>query len=307
MKTIEHLLVIVDPTVERDFVVDRAKMIAKATKAKVTLFINNENTLTDRSYLYEGIDGEFFETQRQLFEDHYRKLLANLEIEFSKENIDTTTVFSEHHHLGEAIIEKAQEINPDLLLKSTHHHAVIERSVVSNTDWRLIRKCSCPVLLVKPNDWKANGSVVAAVDPFHRKAEQTDLDRRLLNYSELAANLLEQTPHVFHSFFPFVSSMFPLSPEASDGLEDMKKEHWEKLKDVLESHNIENENIHLSAGEIVPNLTKYLDSVNANILVVGALSRNFVERAIVGNTAEKILEDCPCDLLVIKPSAGEQE
>ncbi|MBT3531606.1 MAG: universal stress protein [Gammaproteobacteria bacterium] len=307
MKTIEHLLVVVDPTVERDFVVDRAKMVAKVTNAKVTLFINNENTLTDRSYLYEGIDGEFFETQRQLFEDHYRKLLSDLAIEFSEENIDTTTLFSEHHHLGEAIIDKAQEIKPDVLLKSTHHHAMMERSVVSNTDWRLIRKCSCPVLLVKPNDWKANGSVVVAVDPFHRKSEQTDLDHRLLNYAELAANLLEQTPHVFHSFFPFVSTMFPLGSEASDGLESMKKEHWEKLKDVLESHNIEKENVHLSAGEIVPHLTKYLDSVDANILVVGALSRNFIERAIVGNTAEKILEDSPCDLLVIKPSAGEQE
>ncbi len=307
MKTIEHLLVVVDPTVERDFVVERAKMIAKATRAKVTLFINNENTLTDRSYLYEGIDGEFFETQRQLFEDHYRKLLADLKSEFSKEDIETTTVFSEHHHLGEAIIEKVAEVKPDLLLKSTHHHALMERSVVSNTDWRLIRKCNCPVMLVKPNAWKENGSIVAAIDPFHRKADQTDLDHILLSYTELTSKLFEQTPHVFHSFFPFVSTMFPLGSEASDELDSMEKEHWDKLKEVLKDHDIARENVHLSAGELVPHLTKYLESADANLLVVGALSRNFIERAIVGNTAEKILEDCPCDLLILKPVSVKEQ
>jgi len=302
MKTIEHVLVVIDPTVERDFVVNRAKMIAEATRAKITLFINNENTLTDRSYLYEGIDGEFLETQRKLFEDHYKHILADLAVEFKGEKIETEIVFSEHHHLAESIIEKANEIKPSLILKSTHHHAMVQRSVVSNTDWRLIRKCDCPLMLVKPNEWKENGSIVAAVDPFHRKADQTDLDQILLKYTELASELLEQTPHVFHSYFPFVSTMFPLGFEVTDGLEDMEKEHRKKLNEVLKEHDIDRENVHLSSGEIVPHLTKHLKAVDANILVVGALSRNFIERAIVGNTAEKILEDSPCDLLIIKPS-----
>ena len=43
-----------------------------------------------------------------------------------------------------------------------------------------------------------------------------------------------------------------------------------------------------------------------NILVLGALSRNFVEKAIIGSTAEKILHDTSCDVLVMKHIAGSK-
>jgi hypothetical protein len=52
---------VVDPTVDRDFSIDKAKQIAKVTGSRVRFFINNPNTLSDHSYIYEGIDGKFFE------------------------------------------------------------------------------------------------------------------------------------------------------------------------------------------------------------------------------------------------------
>ena len=59
MNSIKSLLVVIDPTVERDAVLDRAIMIAKATTAKVHLLISNLNTLSEHSYIYEGVDGKF--------------------------------------------------------------------------------------------------------------------------------------------------------------------------------------------------------------------------------------------------------
>jgi hypothetical protein len=44
MTKLSSILVVVDPTVERDFVVERAVAIAKLTNVKVTLFINHANT-----------------------------------------------------------------------------------------------------------------------------------------------------------------------------------------------------------------------------------------------------------------------
>lgn len=68
----------------------------------------------------------------------------------------------------------------------------------------------------------------------------------------------------------------------------------------MAEHGLAEDKLELSRGELAPDLVRYLKSSNANLLVIGALSRNFLERAIVGNTAEKILEDCPCDVLVMK-------
>ena len=37
------------------------------------------------------------------------------------------------------------------------------------------------------------------------------------------------------------------------------------------------------------------------IVVMGALARAGLKRLLIGNTAERVLDHLPCDLLVIKP------
>ncbi len=68
----------------------------------------------------------------------------------------------------------------NLVIKSTHHHNLAQRLLITNTDWRLIRKCPSPLLLVKPREWQAKGNIVTGVDPMHLKAEQSRLDHQLL-------------------------------------------------------------------------------------------------------------------------------
>jgi universal stress protein E len=84
-------------------------------------------------------------------------------------------------------------------------------------------------------------------------------------------------------------------------LDRIREHHESKLMELLKDYNVEPENIKLSEGDLAPSLINHLKKVNANLLVIGALSRNVLERAIVGNTAERILEDSPCDVLVLKP------
>lgn len=300
MQSIKSILVVIDPTVERDFVVDRARLIAKATAAKVNLFINNPNSLNQQSYLYEGIDPDFFFKQRKLFTDHNKQLLEKLAADFTRDKIETTTTFEEQHNLAEAVIGQATKIHADLVIKSTHHHNLVERSLITNTDWRLIRKCNTPLLLVKPTQWHDNGNIITAVDPLHPKAEQSRLDHELLETTGFLAAKLQQEPHVFHSYFPFVSTLFAAGPQLEEGMNRIRDLHAEKLKKLLASHKIAAENIHLSRGELVPKLIDFLRETKANVLVIGALSRNIIERAIVGDTAQKILEGCPCDVMVLK-------
>lgn len=300
MNSLKSLLVVIDPTVERDTVLDRAIMLAKATDAKVHLLISNLNTLSEHSYIYEGVDGKFFETQRLLFEQHHQKILARAGEEVEAQNIKVELHFSEHHHLAESIIDHCNSIKPDLLLKSTHHHSTIERSIITNTDWRLIRKCPTPLMLVKPNEWHANGCVVTAVDPLHAKADQAKLDQVLLISARYLSKALNTPLKVFHSFFPFVSTLFPMGGETVEHVERIRGHHMGKMQALTAEFDIPEEAIHLSEGDLVHNLVTYVQDANANLLIMGALSRNVLERAIVGNTAEKILEDCPCDIMVLK-------
>jgi len=300
MASVDSILVIIDPTVERDFVIDRARSILEHGKTSVRFFINTANTLTQHSYAYEGMDGHFLEKQRELFVEHYEKILHDLVKEFSDLGYNATSAFTEEHNLAEAILAEVKEYDPDLVLKSTHHYNVLRKTLITNTDWRLIRKCRKPLLLVKPRPWAENGSVVASVDPLHAKAAQTKLDHVLIDTALGIAAEFNQTAKVFHCYFPFVGTMFPTASETSDQMAELKERHETKLNELLASHDIAPENVEMARGDLVPSLVHFLEKCNANILVIGALSRNILERAIVGNTAEKILDDCPCDVLIIK-------
>jgi len=299
MQSIQKLLVVVDPTVERDFVVERAMMLAKITNAKINFFINN-NALSRHNFNYEGISTEFFETQRTLFEKQHEKLLINLVAQFTEAGLEASADLASGNSLAEAVIQRVSESRPDLVLKSTHHHSLIERTLITNTDWRLIRKCPVPLMLVKPNQWKISGSVVTAIDPMHTKSEQSTLDELLLTLTGQIAHFLNLKPHLFHSYFPFASSLFPMGGESAEYLSRIRLQHQEKLKLVTSKHAFKEENIHLCQGELIPTLIEYLAKSEANLVVMGSLSRSSIERAIIGYTAEKILERCPCDILVVK-------
>lgn len=278
MNDINSILVIIDPTVMRDHVVERAKLLSQQLEAGVELFINN--------YQSTG------------FEEN---ILENLEKEFSALQLSVTTVFRSDKNLTDAIVNNVKLLKPDIVLKSTHGHNLLKQTLLSNTDWQLIRDCPAPLLLVKPSAWHNNGSVVAAVDPLHNKAEQTNLDHLLIEHAEYFEQQFNQKARVFHSYYPFSNAMHPKKSKSIEENREVKKIHNQKIYQLLSSHNIDPVHVEIVRGDLVDELLNYLKVTSSNVLVIGALSRSGLEKFIVGSTAEKILDSAPCDILIIKP------
>ncbi|MFL2545895.1 MAG: universal stress protein [Candidatus Rariloculaceae bacterium] len=40
---------------------------------------------------------------------------------------------------------------------------------------------------------------------------------------------------------------------------------------------------------------------NVDLIVMGAISRSGMDRVFLGNTAERVLDQLACDLLIVKP------
>ena len=76
---------------------------------------------------------------------------------------------------------------PDLVVKDTHYHSVIRRTVFTNTDWNLIRTCPAPLLLAKPGEWRAPPTLLAALDPGHLGDKPAALDHDILDAAQLLA------------------------------------------------------------------------------------------------------------------------
>ena len=64
---------------------------------------------------------------------------------------------------------------------------------------------------------------------------------------------------------------------------------------------IEKDHAHLVAGLTHEELPAIASKLDAAVVVMGAVARSSWKRLFIGATAERTLEDLPCDLLIIKP------
>jgi universal stress protein E len=306
VKDLNNLLVIIDPDIEDDFVIERARLIATAYRPRVHLYINKPNAITPEKYATKSFTSRFFRTQEKLFSRHYRQRLKAIKQEFNALDIQVETEFSDERHTADSILNRIQQQQPDLVLKSVQRQSALARILITNTDWRLIKNSPAPVLLVKSRQWASDGSVMAAVDPLHAKAAQNQLDHLLLDTVSSLAQHLNLKKRVFHCYFPDLSAMFPKVIDAQEYIQEVKARHTVKIEELLKQHDMDMDDVILTRGDLVRTLQHCIQREKTNILVLGALSRNFVERAIVGSTAEKMLYDTSCDVLAMRNPTGPE-
>lgn len=300
MKSLKKLLVIVDPDTDSDFVIERAILLAFNSKAQVLLVINKANVLPQHSEVQQGLASRFFRSQKQLFTEHYQSRLAALKTRFEAQGIEADTYFTADKNGAAVILRKIREFQPDMTLKSVQKKSALSRILITNTDWKLVKNCPSPLLLVKARPWAVDGAIMAAVDPLHSKAQQNQLDHLLLDTTASLAASLQLNARVFHCYFPDLSSMFPKVVDAEDYIREVRDIHWTRVRALIAEHGLSDDQVTMTRGDLIKTLLQTIRKDHVNILVLGALSRNVVENAIVGSTAEKILYDTPCDVLIMK-------
>ena len=300
MKEIKKLLVIIDPDVKNDFVIERARLLATAFRPEVELYINRPSDLKPKKRTRRQFFARLLGLRKPRSRRHYQQRLSALQQQFDGLGIEVRTTFTEYRHTADSILQKILDYEPDLALKSVQKQTALSRILITSTDWKLIKQSPAPLWLVKSGKWEPDGCTMAAVDPMHTKAQQNELDHLLLDAAQHMARGLGLKTRVFHCYFPDVSAMFPKVLDAADYIRGVRARHKAKIEELLTRHNLEVSDVILTRGDLVRTLQHSIRREKANVLVLGALSRNFVERTIVGSTAEKMLYDTNCDVLIMK-------
>jgi universal stress protein E len=194
--------------------------------------------------------------------------------------------------LYEGIIREALECDARYVFKDTHFHSAVSRALFSNTDWHLIQSCPAPLWLVKPGHDFDRPSILASVDPLHEHDTTASLDVRILSDAFELAGQLDGTVDVFHAYNPF---------ENPDDPDQPKSQHEAALDALADQFQTNPERVHLEAGSPVDLLPRVVAEKPFDLAVMGAVSRSRLEHAIIGNTAENVLDRLPSDVLVIKP------
>jgi nucleotide-binding universal stress UspA family protein len=175
---------------------------------------------------------------------------------------------------------------------------------------RLLRKCPCPVWVIRPTRARIQ-RVLAAVNPDPNEIE---LNRTILELASSVVRLHRSELHVVHAWELYGEatmrgSAFLHVPPAE--LEAMLTEERAKQDEALaellasvEPPPIEWE-VHLIKGpapQVVPALVA---KRRINLLVMGTVARTGVNAMVMGNTAERVLDEVKCSVIAVKPEGFE--
>ncbi len=305
MNKISKVLAVVDPTVAEQPAVRRAAWLAKSTDAELELLVCYYNEYLSGDRLFDSPSLE--KARDEVIQNHERHLEALAE-PLRADNIVVKTSAVWDHPLYEGIVRHAIECGASIVIKDTHHHSVVTRALLTNTDWNLIRTCPVPLWLVKPSEFDDAPVFVAAIDPMHQHDKPAALDDEILHVSLDIAAKVGGDVHAFHAYDPRIAvatatanAYIPVSLPFDQIEEQMHEDHQKRFIEITDFHKIDKDKAHLVAGLTHEELPAIADKLNASVVVMGAVARDRWKRLFIGATAERTLEDLPCDMLIIKP------
>ncbi len=315
---VANILVIIDPTASEHPVLDKALRLAQACDARLELLAcetRESRSLRHAAYLADAaagaVAGGSAGAAERGFIVNLRRLLEELAQPARRLGIDVTLDTASGDPLHRLLLERIKRGSADLVMKDTHHHALLQRTFMTHTDWHLIRGCPVPLLLVKSTPWPqpASGAPVlaAALDPGHPDDRAGVLDHHILDWVQWLAQRLGTTPRVLHAFLPLVltaetvgSGVGVSNAFAVDATRQALAARRRELEEFIAQHGLAADAAHLRLGvasQVLPALARELQ---IDVLTVGAISRSGLRRLFIGSTAERVLEHLPCDVLVMK-------
>ena len=290
------ILVVVDPhTDDEQPVLKRAAWLAEKTGAALELFACDYDADIDSGRIATVWIPEPGARDHLLL--RHRRRLETFATPLRGRGLAVTVDVAWDYPIDEAVVKHVAAKRPWLVAKDTHHHNVLQRTLLSNTDWNLIRDCPAPLLLVKPREIADKPVVLAAVDPVHEHDKPAQLDDAIYKLgSELCART-GGTLHLVHAVATPLGVELPPNVQAL-----VKAEHRRALQSFLTTHPVPGERVHAIEGLAHQCLQRAATDQRADFLVMGAVARRGIKKVLIGSTAARVLDRLPCDLLIIKPA-----
>lgn len=317
MKRFKNILCMVESETECKLALERAITLAKNNQANLTAI-----TVTPSIGVGIGMpEGGPISTELQTATVHSREQALDKLVEPYRQQIKIETKVL----VGTPFLEIIREVlrnAHDLVIKCPESLDWLDR-LFSSDDKHLLRKCPCPVWMVRPQAGKSFDRILAAVDvddcyPPNQLETRHTLNEMVIELaSSLAVSEFAQL-HVAHAWDALSESAlrygaFTQRPESevNEYVEQVHLHNEQLLEALMDKVSAKlgedvtdyiNPRLHMPKGaarKVIPELAKKLQ---VDCVVMGTVARTGVPGLFMGNTAETILDQLECSVLAIKPS-----
>jgi universal stress protein E len=208
----------------------------------------------------------------------------------------------------EGILQQVRFFRPDLVILRSKRHSTLARLLFTYSDYKLIETVACPILVIKNDRPYQDARVIAAIDPMHAHDKPAQLDERILDAGASIAAATGLPLHVYHacaSLPPELPSLRHLRDIPAGVYEDFCGAWYAKVqarvRQLAATAHVPESRVHVEMGDAAELLSQFIQRDSGDVLVMGAVSRSCIRKALIGYTAERVLDATECDVLIVKP------
>lgn len=303
----DKILVVVEPDNHPEDVVARAAWLADLAKCELHLLMCDPDIGALREGLLvsneaQGIAEKIVHAQTGILDD--------LAAPAREQGIDVHTRILEERPVADGVLHEALNLEPRFVIKGTQYHSAAERSIFVDTDWQLVRSCPYPLWLVKPHAIREKPVIVASVDPTHSHDKPATLDQVIVDTALALGRASDGEVHLFHTYHRLIGvgreatrTFKPIKLPIDELSEKIQKDHRARLDELAAKNDIDDAQVHQLPGDTRELLPTFVRAHAADLVVMGALARWGLKRAVLGSTAEKVMDHLPCDILIVRTAA----
>lgn len=187
-----------------------------------------------------------------------------------------------------------------LVVKTAAKH---NDAVKDESDWQLIRELAHPLLLSMNRPWKTNNfRALATLDISDDSDEQLEMNRGVLSVAKAAQSKLNAEIHAVY-VIAIAKTLTELAIKESDEVLHVEGDKAHRALDlVLADAGMQNVQSHVVAGAVQDEITRLANKQKFDLVIMGSVGRTGIKGLLLGNTAEKTIDNLREDLLVVKPS-----
>ena len=307
MRGFKNILVIVgdSPGDGENFAIARGAALARRNNAKLTLMdivSAPPSTLKE----YKGIIdiGELTD----LIVAERQKAIDNIAAPLRADNVDVTTKVV----AGRDFIETIRQVlkgGHDLVIKTAQR----DRGIFAGGDFQLMRKCPCPVWIVKSNRETGGSKVLAAVDlALEADAEGQALNTVIMDLATALAGWEGGELHVLSCWTLYSESALRHSaflnvPDAEVAalLESEQAAQQRCQEAIAQRYSDVSLEKHLVKGNPETCIPDFVRQHGISTVVMGTVGRSGIPGLFIGNTAETVLQSIDTSVITVKPAGFE--
>jgi nucleotide-binding universal stress UspA family protein len=206
------------------------------------------------------------------------------------------------------IIREVLRNEHDLVMTTAEGRGGLKDRLFGSTTMHLMRKCPCPVWVMKPSQPQRHPRILAAVDPAPLDKGQYAINIKIMDLATSLARRQQCELVVVHTWtFPvehsLKSGLFGPSSVVDRWVHETRDLHRLRLAELLQPYALQDliHQVYLLKGEPGHLIPQLVAEKEAGLIVMGTVSRTGVAGLLIGNTAEKILHQVDCSVLTVKP------